>query len=236
MNLLLLEPGEVTPEGTALLCDHRHHHLRKVLGSQPGDTLKVGLLGGLCGSAIVDATDENETRLGQIVCQKAPPAKLPLTLILALPRPKAARRICRTAAELGIEHLVLLNSYRVEKSYWQSPLLSEARILEYFYEGLEQAGDTVLPTLQIEKRFKPFVEDRLPAMLTGKRALVAHPYAAESAQGSDTPTVLVVGPEGGFIPYEIDKLCEAGMSGITLGERILRVESAVPTLLAKLFP
>ncbi len=236
MNLLLLEPGEVTPEGTALLRDHRHHHLRKVLGSLPGDTLKVGLLGGRCGSAIVEATDENETRLSQIVCQQAPPAKLPLTLILALPRPKAARRICRTAAELGIERLILLNSFRVEKSYWQSPLLSEARILEYFRDGLEQAGDTVLPTLQIEKRFKPFVEDRLPAMLGGKRALVAHPYAAGHALASDTPTVLAIGPEGGFIPYEIDKLCEAGMSGITLGERILRVESAVPTLLAKLFP
>ncbi|WP_372799273.1 16S rRNA (uracil(1498)-N(3))-methyltransferase [Litorivivens sp.] len=236
MNLLLLEPGEVTPEGTAPLRDRRHRHLREVLASQPGDTLKVGLLGGRCGTAIVDTTDENETRLRQIVCQQAPPAKLPLTLILALPRPKAARRICRTAAELGIEHLVLLNSYRVEKSYWQSPLLSEARILTYFREGLEQAGDTVLPTLQIEKRFKPFVEDQLPAMLAGKRALVAHPYAAESARSSDTPTVLAVGPEGGFIPYEIDKLCEAGMSGVTLGERILRVESAIPTLLAKLFP
>lgn len=237
MNRLLLQPNEIAADGTARLTDHRHRHIRTVLSGQPGDTLKVGILNGRCGHATIAASDATETRLSDIVCEQSPPSKLPLTLLLALPRPKAARRICRTAAELGIEHLVLLNSYRVEKSYWQSPLLTQDKILGYFREGLEQAGDTVLPTLQIEKRFKPFVEDRLPGMISGRRALLAHPYAgAETAAASKEPSILAVGPEGGFIPYEVEKLEQAGMRGISLGPRILRVETAVPTLLAKLFP
>ena len=47
--------------------------------------------------------------------------------------------------------------------------------------------------------------------------------------------VLVVGPEGGFIPYEIEKFREAGCHIVSMGERILRVETAVTALLAKLF-
>lgn len=237
MNRLLLQRGEIATDGTARLTDHRHRHIRKVLAGQPGDALKVGIINGRCGQAIIANTNADETRLSDIVCEQLPPPKLPLTLLLALPRPKAARRICRTVAELGVEQLVLLNSYRVEKSYWQSPLLTQERILGYFLEGLEQAGDTVLPTLQVEKRFKPFVEDRLPAMVGGRRALIAHPYAgATKATTSREPSILAVGPEGGFIPYEVEKLEQAGMCGLSLGPRILRVETAVPTLLAKLFP
>jgi RsmE family RNA methyltransferase len=46
----------------------------------------------------------------------------------------------------------------------------------------------------------------------------------------------VVGPEGGFIPYEIEKLQEVGVKAVTIGSRILRVETAIPALISRLFP
>jgi RsmE family RNA methyltransferase len=46
---------------------------------------------------------------------------------------------------------------------------------------------------------------------------------------------LVIGPEGGFIPFEIELLEKNGFQAVTLGPRILRVENAIPALAGRLF-
>ncbi len=85
------------------------------------------------------------------------------------------RRVLQTVAAMGVPKVVLVNSYRVEKSFWQTPFLEPEAIREQLILGLEQARDTVLPEIVIEKRFKPFVEDRLPAMTAGTLGLIGHP-------------------------------------------------------------
>jgi 16S rRNA (uracil1498-N3)-methyltransferase len=102
--------------------------------------------------------------------------------------------------------------------------------------GLEQARDTVLPSVTLRRQFKPFVEDELPELLRNTVALVAHPAAAEPfPRNTSKAATLIIGPEGGFIPYEIEKLQAAGCALVSLGERILNVETAVPALLSRLF-
>ena len=88
---------------------------------------------------------------------------------MAMPRPKMLRRSLQTIATMGVKQLYLINSYRVEKSFWQSPFLKAESVLEDFILGLEQARDTRLPTLHVRKRFKPFVEDELPQIITEKK-------------------------------------------------------------------
>ena len=158
------------------------------------------------------------------------------TLLLALPRPKMLRRVLQTVAAMGVPKLVLLNSYRVEKSFWQTPFLEPSAIREQLILGLEQARDTVLPEVVIEKRFKPFVEDRLPQLAAGTCGLVGHPGDFPPCpRAISEPVTLAIGPEGGWIPYEVDKLAAAGLQPVQLGDRILRVETAVTALLARLF-
>ena len=146
------------------------------------------------------------------------------------------RRVFQTVAAMGVPRIVLVNSYRVEKSFWQTPFLEPEAIREQLILGLEQARDSVLPDIVIEKRFKPFVEDRLPALAAGSLGLVGHPGAYPACpRAVEQPVTLAIGPEGGWIPYEVDKLREAGLQPVQLGERILRVETAVTALLARLF-
>lgn len=235
MNLLLLEDGDFVAADRALLRGRRLKHLHEVHRAAVGDSLRVGRLEGLLGSGQLLRLDANEAELSVELDQRAPD-KLPLTLLLALPRPKMLRRVLQTISAMGVPRLVLLNSYRVEKSFWQTPFLEPAAIREQLILGLEQARDTLLPEIIIEKRFKPFVEDRLPALAAGSLGLIGHPGAYPACPRAVEQTVtLAIGPEGGWIPYEVEKLQEAGLQPVQLGERILRVETAVTALLARLF-
>jgi len=138
--------------------------------------------------------------------------------------------------------LIIVNSYRSQKSYWQSPLLE--RIDEFVFEGLQQAIDTVPLEIEFKKRFKPFVEDEFHALLKEQgSAIIAHPYASQSWKNyldevksktnhtETMPKVLCIGAEGGWIDYEVDLLCQHGCKAVSLGERILRTETVVSVLL-----
>ncbi len=236
MNLLILEKEDFTSSTEVLINDRRHRHMLEVQKLEVGDSIKAGELNGLMGSARVDQIDSKSVTL-TVDLHKQPPKPLPATLILALPRPKMLKRTFQTLAAMGVKEIYLINAYRVDKSYWSTPVLSDASIHEHLLLGLEQAGDTQLPNVHIRKRFKPFVEDELPSLAKGKRALIAHPYNASLCpEPSDKETLIAVGPEGGFIPYEVDLMQQQGLEAIHLGERILRVETAVPVLLSRIFP
>ncbi len=235
MNLLLLEEADFIAADRVILRDRRLTHMQEVHRSEVGDSLRVGRVNGLMGSAELLRLEADEAEV-RVSLDQPPPTKLPLTLVLALPRPKMLRRVFQTVATMGVAKVILVNSYRVEKSFWQTPFLEPEAIREQLILGLEQARDTVLPEIVIEKRFKPFVEDRLPAIAEGTLGLVGHPgNFPPCPRALSEPVTLAIGPEGGWIPYEIDLLAKSGLQPVQLGERILRVETAVTALLARLF-
>jgi RsmE family RNA methyltransferase len=230
MNLLLFSQDDRVGADRIRLTDHRLQHLHEVLESAEGDSLRVGEINGRMGEAELVKLASDEALL-DVRLDTEPPPKLPLTLVLALPRPKMLRRILRMVAELGVGSLHLVNSYRVEKSYWQTPVLDAEVMDDYFIEGLSQSRDTVLPSVLLHKRFKPFVEDELPALMEGRRCLLAHPgNFPPCPRVTGEASLLAVGPEGGFIPYEVERLQQAGCETVSLGPRILRVENAVAAL------
>jgi len=207
MNLLLLQGDDCVGENLALLRDARRlQHLLKVQRVNIGDSLRVGRLNGLMGQAKVLRLSETEAELALDLQQKPPP-KLPLTLILALPRPQMLHRLFQVIAAMGVPRLILLGSARVEKSFWHSTRLTPEAIHEELLLGLEQARDTLLPQIDIEEKFKPFAEDRLPALAQGTQGLLCHPGDFPPCpRGVSGAVTLAIGPEGGWIPYEVEKL------------------------------
>jgi len=234
LNLLLFTNADRRADNTIAIRGRRLQHLRHVTRSQVGDRLRVGEIDGLMGDGELLAITDTEATLA-VSLHQDPPGKLPLALVLALPRPKMLRRILRGVAEFGVPELHLVNSFRVEKSYWRSPVLAAPTLQDYLLQGLEQSRDTIIPVVHCHPRFKPFVEDVLPGLANGKNALLAHPGDHPPCPRQITGnTLLVIGPEGGFIPYEIEKLQDAGCRAVSLGPRILRVENAVLGLLGRL--
>lgn len=235
MNLLLLQPSQINGS-EATVTGRQLEHLRTVHQLEEGSSVRAGEVNGSMGTGIVKSINNQRAVLDICLDTPAPP-ELPLTLIMAMPRPKMLRRCLQSISSLGVKNIYLINSKRVEKSFWQTPFLSQQAIENELILGLEQARDTVLPKVHVRKLFKPFVEDELGSIIANTKALVAHPSGTANCPiDIQQPTTLVVGPEGGFISYEIKKLTEAGVAAVTIGPRILRVETAIPVLISRLFP
>ncbi len=233
MNLILVDPGEIDQQGYLNLRGEYLKHLREVLGTQVGDTLRVGELNGRIGEGEVLALDSDRAQL-RVTLDREAPEPLAVTIVLALPRPKMLRRLLRGIAELGVKDLHLINSYRVEKSYWQSPLLAPKNLERYLRAGLEQAIDTCVPAITLHRRFRPFAEDHLPQLCKGRHALLAAPEATEAYPAvPQEPALAIIGPEGGFIPFETELLTAAGARAVNLGSRVLRVETALQAALGR---
>ncbi len=234
MNLILLDDDDFIDDHRVRLSGRRYDHVTNLLGKGKGDRLRVGRINGLMGQGMIDAIDSAALTLS-VHLDEQPPSPVPVTLLLALPRPKMLRRLLRGITSMGVKSLYLINSYRVDKSYWSSPLLHPDKIREQLCLGLEQGRDTILPQVHLCPRFRPFVEDELPGISSSTINLVAHPGGDGGAFPCQpqVPACLAVGPEGGFIPYEIEKFKKANFRVAHFGERILSVETVVPALLSR---
>ena len=234
MNLLLLLPNDVVAgDGSVQISDHRTDHIRDVLRSKVGDRLRVGRLGGDLGVGVITALDDEGVRL-KVDLHQPPPPRHRFDIVLALPRPKMLRRVLRTVAEFGVEHLHLINSARVEKSYWQTPLLRQEKVHDALLAGLERASDTVMPHVYQHKLFRPFVEDRLPSICAGRPCWIAQMGSPLALR--DTPqgqAVVMVGPEGGFVPFELNLVQQVIARPVNLGSRTLSVDTALTSVLAQ---
>jgi RsmE family RNA methyltransferase len=235
VNLVLLSPDDLTGPDRARLTGRRLAHVRGVHRAEVGDGLTVGLLGGLMGRGTVLRVDDQSLDLGLTLDQEPPP-KRPLTLVVAVPRPKVLNRLVAAATSLGAARIVLLNAWKVEKAYWASPRMRPDSLREQMLLGLEQARDTVLPDLRLARLFRPFVEDELPALAAGGTCLYAHPgTGGEPPRVLAAPVTLAIGPEGGWIDAEVRSLGNAGLAPLDLGPRILRTETALAVLVGRLF-
>lgn len=236
MNLIILEASDFHTPSRIVLHGRRFDHITQVLKAQPGDKLSVGLLNGGMGHATITDVQRQCIVLEPGPLDQTPPPALPLTLILGLPRPRMLQRTLQTIATMGVAKMILVQTSRVEKSFWQTPLLKESTIREQLILGLEQGKATQLPEVVFHKRFRPFIEDYLPEQMHNKQPYIAHPgpYPAAS-KVPEQDTLLAIGPEGGFRAQEVEQFTALGFQPIQLGARILRVETAIPVLIGKLF-
>ncbi len=236
MNWIILEPGEIDSNGVAVLGGRRAEHVREVLDAAPGDELRIGIVDGPTGKGTVRSSTRQEAVLEVAFDDEVPPPPPPwIDLVLAMPRPRVMRRLLRQLTTLGVRNIELIGAERVEKCYFAAHWLKDGTVRELLLEGLEQAGSTAIPNVRLRPSFKRFMLHDLPAEYPYSRRFIAHP-------GPVTPELpraetgcfplLAVGPEGGWIPSELEMLANAGFEPISLGPRILRSDTASIALLS----
>ncbi|MGV1098685.1 16S rRNA (uracil(1498)-N(3))-methyltransferase [Thiovibrio sp. JS02] len=238
MNLILIYPEEISDQQVELT-DRRAEHIRKVLRSREGDSVRVGVVNGRIGLGRILKLDRTKVALALNLCEK-PASAPPLDLILAVPRPIMLKRVLAQAASMGVSRIFLINANRVEKSFFKATLIQSNDFSEPLRLGLEQAIDTRMPEISVHPRFRPFAEDLLPEIIHNTPTRLTADPAGEPilplVHGKPLAEriILAIGPEGGWVDFELTMFKEQGFASFSMGPRILRVDTAVPALLAQL--
>lgn len=237
MNLILCTEAEAAA-GTIVLEGERAEHVRCVHRAQVGDRLRVGVVNQKMGEARLVQLRRRYAQLEfDAPLEQEPPVAHPLSLAIAMCRPPSLQKALSFATSMGVKRFWVFHCRRSEKSFWDSHSLTPGAIEQCLWLGLEQARDTVMPEISWHRRFRPFAEDLLAPRMADAPVWVADPLADEREflapdEGAPRSGILVIGPEGGFVPYEREKFRELGARGFSLGPRILRVEVATVSLLS----
>jgi len=235
VNLLLLDAPELAPDGSCVVRGRRADHLRGVLGVAVGDAVRAGIVGGATGTATVTRVDDDAVGLRVELAGASPPV-LPVDLVVAVPRPKAVARVLEIAASFAVRRIDLTNAWRVDKSYLRSPRLAATALADHARLGAEQGATTHVAPVEVHARLMALLDARWPAADAAPRTkLVAHPGAPPIETAADLADIaLAIGPEGGWIPREVETFVARGFQPVSLGTAILRVDAAVAAALAQL--
>jgi len=219
-----IELGPVRLEGPEA------HHLAAVCRLRPGDQVYLFNGDGRQYLATVDAVQQKGVDLN-VVNAEAPTRELGFPLEVAAPLPKLDRAsfLVEKLTELGATSFVPL---RTDRSVVHPRETRLEKLQRTVVEASKQCGRNVLMRVEPLVNWEDYVRrDELP-----RNRLLAHPGAERGAwilpQVSTGGYAVAVGPEGGFSDEEVTLAQAAGWQLVSLGPRILRVETAALMLAA----
>ncbi|MFO7936933.1 MAG: RsmE family RNA methyltransferase [Kiritimatiellia bacterium] len=233
MNRILFEPAEIEPDGCVMLRDFRAEHIRNVLKAVPGKVLKTGVVNGLCGySTVMEISDVG------ILLETSHQEESPqpwFDVILAAPRPLALKRLWPQLTALGAGKIFLVKAEKVEKYYFSSQWVRPESVKSLLVEGAVQAGLTHIPDFEIRMDFRRFMNEEFDKMAPKYFPLLAHPGPVQSLElpaDQNLRPLIAVGPEGGWTDNELEMFEDCGFALFSLGERILRSDTACIALIS----
>jgi len=222
VNLVLITESEVAqgfPAG-----DPRAQHLRETVGAVVGSTFHVGIENQRRGLATITVL-EPALRF-DVRWEAAPQVRLPLTVVVGLPRPQTAKKLLHDLASLGVDRIIFFEADKGDPSYAQSSLWRDDAWREPLRKGAEQACSCLTP----EIAHAPHLVGALGHLDSEIWKASLDPYVASGPLGAAPKNFsggcLALGPERGWSVAERRTLADAGFTSYHLGVRILRVETA----------
>lgn len=217
-------------------------HIINVLRSSVGDTLEVGLIDGPTGTGTIERFEKGKVILNCTWQAEIADADPVIELICALPRPQTLKKVLQTAATMAVDNIHIINANRVEQCYFNSSAMTQDSIRKNLLEGLSQGKITRMPKVTVHPRFRCFFEEVLPRHIAEQPGqavkLVADvesiTYINNSMLANSNRIYLAIGPEGGWVPFELEIMRRQGFVAVTICDSLLRVENALVAAIAQL--
>ncbi|QWC85830.1 16S rRNA (uracil(1498)-N(3))-methyltransferase [Nocardioidaceae bacterium] len=170
-------------------------------------------------------------RLASVVDEPAPVPRL--TVVQAVPKGDRGELAVEMLTEVGVDVVVPWAASRCV-AVWKGERATKgvAKWRTTAREAVKQSRRSRVPVVAELERTTELVDRVRQAVTGGGLALVLHEGADERLTGAlaavDAPTdvLLVVGPEGGVSPEEIEALVDAGATSVRLGDEVLRTSTA----------
>lgn len=235
MNRILFESTEVESDGRVVLRDLRAQHIRSVLKAQPGKIIKTGVVNGKCGFSTVLEVSNSGVFLE--TAHNEDSSAPWFDLILAAPRPLALKRLWPQLTALGAGRIILVKANKVEKFYFSSQWVCQESVRPLLIDGAMQSGLTHIPEFEIRMNFRDFMLEEVAELFPNALPVLAHPAPLRTLQqmgGQQRRPLIAVGPEGGWTAGELELFNHCGFKLFSLGERILRSETACVALISVL--
>lgn len=240
MSRFVRVPHEGLGEGDLQLTDAALHYVTRVHRLGRGDVLTLfDVTTGM--EAEAELLDERVGSVRVAACRTARTTSLPLTLLSALGKGDKPEQVVRDAAALGAARVTFLQSERSVARGSGSDRLT--RLSRVALETARQCGRSDVPAIEGPLLLEDFLAQPPTA---GRLRLVACRVAesrpllrvfseAKASQGAFPDTEILIGPEGGLSPREIEAARAQGFVPVGLGPLVLRTEVACGAVLAALW-
>jgi 16S rRNA (uracil1498-N3)-methyltransferase len=212
-------------DGVLTITGPEARHISRVMRHEPGNVIAV--VDGAGGEHEIELTAVRADRVAGRVLSGTKHAREPkhrVAIAQAVLKGDHLAPVFGQATELGVSRIIPFQSARMVGRLGPAKL---ERLQAVSLAALKSSTRTVLPTIDAPVEFSRLLElDR-----EFDQVLVA--YEDETGAGLDRAlkrdagsVLVVVGPEGGFEPAEIEALKAAGATTFSLGPRRLRAETA----------
>ena len=236
MHTFYVPPSQIDAD-IATITGSEHHHLRNVLRTTPGETIRIiDGRGNVCTAEILDTPTNRSSSAARISTREFHAMPSPtLTLFQGLPKNDKMELILQKTTELGVTRIVPLHSEHALQKPSQNRYERWHRVL---ISATKQCKRAWLPELRNAQQFKDaltqlekfslrlLLSPDLEQVSIPRHREIQHIKTVLRETPHATDIALFVGPEGGFSDQEIAAAIQSGCIPVTLGTNILRTETA----------
>lgn len=234
MNIVLFTQEEINGRFLALK-DARTKHILSILHKKEGDFFEAGIINKEAGKARIETVTSEGLFFDFTPETKGKPL-YPLIMLIGFPRPIQLKRLFRDMAGLGVQEIHLMGTELGEKSYRDSSIVERGAAFEALKDGTVQAKSTHIPELFIHDSVKECLTT-LKARLNQGEKIILDPrsscslssYLAKIQKEPHREYFAAIGSERGWTEKEQQLFADYNFSCCSMGERILRTETAATT-------
>ncbi len=223
-HFLFYVPPEQIKHDRLQFTEDEAHHITKVLRKQPGDVVQVTDGVGNTMDVRLIVVDKKKVA-GEVTATYNTPAEPDRILAMGVIRQRERLEFAiEKAVELGVTKIVLVHSEHAGRME-----IKPKRVQKTIIAAMKQSRRPWLPAWEERDSFY----DVLAGYRESREVVMAHPdlEGAYEWKANDSPMLLLVGPEGGFSPKEVEQAVASGVKMVSLGQKRLRAETAVCAIL-----